>query len=158
MSETILLDCPNCGRKIGVPGVSGTIHVTCPACKKQWDWPRRRFSASGAIRQVSRGFFDSFSERVGSWFRAVFSHGRFSGAHLVAVAVAGIGLGFFLGNQWTIRRAAGRTSSETVSIPVLPDTNDLSATNVLNPPGINPKVDDTIPTNLEDLIPAKTNK
>jgi hypothetical protein len=159
MSDTILLDCPKCGRKIGIPGVSGTIHVTCPACKKQWDWPPSKIPTVDAIRKATGRLLSSLSDRIAPWCRYTLSRGRFSGASLAAVMVAGIGIGFLLGDQWAIRSRAGRAAqAATAQIPALPDTADLAATNVPNSTGISPKIDDTIPTNLEDLIPEKTNK
>lgn len=159
MSDTILLDCPKCGRKIGVPGVSGTIHVTCPACKKQWDWPPSKTPTIDAVREATGRLFSGFRGRFVPWCRYTLSRGRFSGVFLVAVTIAGIGIGFLLGDQWAVRSRAGRAAqAATAQIPALPDTADLTATNVPNSAGITPKVGDTVPTNLEDLIPEKPAK
>jgi hypothetical protein len=73
--------------------------------------------------------------------------------------VAGLGIGFLLGDKWGVRSRVGQAAqAATAQIPALPDAADLAATNVPNSAGITPKIDDSIPANLEDLIPEKTNK
>ena len=42
MSNIMTVNCPGCGQKLGVPGDHGTIHVTCHACRANWDWPQHR--------------------------------------------------------------------------------------------------------------------
>jgi hypothetical protein len=39
MNTSIIIDCPECGQKLGIPCHQGTLHVTCPKCHKRWDWP-----------------------------------------------------------------------------------------------------------------------
>jgi hypothetical protein len=157
MSDTILLDCPKCGRKIGIPGASGTIHVTCPSCREQWDWPRRQAPAKGATRQAARVLFASFSGRIRGWWRVAVSPTRFSYAHLTVALLAGIGIGILLGTKLRIPGWSNPAPQpETISIPAGLGTNELSATNILNPPGINPKIDEAIPTNLQDLEPTNS--
>ena len=39
MSGTIVVACPKCGQRLGIPKDSDTVHVTCPKCAAEWDWP-----------------------------------------------------------------------------------------------------------------------
>jgi hypothetical protein len=158
MSATILIDCPKCARKIGIPGDSGTIHVTCPGCREQWDWPRRRTPAKGATRQAARVLLASFTGRIRGWFRAAFSSGRFSALHLAVALLAGVGLGIILGTQTRIfggPAPAPAPQAEATSIPADAGMGEPGApTNILNPPGIDPKIDESFPTNVQETEPA----
>jgi len=159
MSATILLDCPKCGRKIGIPGDSGTIHVTCPSCREEWDWPRRRTPSKGETREAARVLFASFSGRLRGCWRAVLSPARFSGIHLAAALLAGIGIGILLGAQFLNGGGSSPAPQpETTAIPAAPIVGEPAATNILNPPGINLKIDETILTNVQDLEPEKSGK
>jgi hypothetical protein len=46
MIVTSIIACPKCGQKLGIPGDRGIVHVICPKCTGQWDWPAK--SPSGA--------------------------------------------------------------------------------------------------------------
>ncbi len=159
MSATIQLDCPKCGRKIAIRGDSGTIHVTCPACREQWDWPRRQAPPTGATRQATRVRIANLAGRVKGWYRATLLPVRFSGAQLIIASLAAIGFGVILGMRMSVQREASLPlEPEVVSIPVGPDLVGPAATNILNSPGINPKTDDAILTNMQDLDPSTTNQ
>jgi hypothetical protein len=118
MSDTILLDCPQCGRKFGIAGVTGTIHVTCPACGKQWDWPPRK---GGGVSQARA-----------SW-RGLLAQTKFSGVHLVLATLAGIGIGIFAGIQYEIHDTVNsETHPESLPLPPPPGTGQP-------PSGVAPK-------------------
>ena len=42
MTSTIIIECPKCAQKLGVPSHQGALYVTCPKCREGWDWPRGR--------------------------------------------------------------------------------------------------------------------
>jgi hypothetical protein len=51
MSATWIIACPKCGQKLGIPIDSETVHVTCPKCTGEWDWPAK--AASGASNKTA---------------------------------------------------------------------------------------------------------
>ncbi|HEX3716473.1 MAG TPA: hypothetical protein VH595_00765 [Verrucomicrobiae bacterium] len=160
MSANVLIDCPKCGRKIRIPSDSGTIHVTCPACGEQWDWPTRRIPGKGTTRQAAKDFSAALSERLQGWWRAALTRGRFSWAQLFVAALAGIGIGLLLGVRLhTHNNPIDSGPPETASLPSAPlittNTGPV-ATNILNPPGINQKTEEVIPSGVQDLQPAKS--
>jgi DNA-directed RNA polymerase subunit RPC12/RpoP len=160
MSANVLIDCPKCGRKIRIPSDSGTIHVTCPACGEQWDWPKRRVPSKGATRQAAKDLSAALSGRLRGWWRAALSPGRFSWAQLFVAGIAGIGIGILLGGRLHIHNSPIDVGPpETASLPAAPliitNTGPV-ATNILNPPGINQKTEEVIPSGVQDLQPAKS--
>ena len=36
--DSIVEDCPGCGRRVRVPTLRGPLRLTCPACRVRWDW------------------------------------------------------------------------------------------------------------------------
>jgi endogenous inhibitor of DNA gyrase (YacG/DUF329 family) len=157
MSDAILLDCPKCGRKIGIPAVSGTIHVTCPSCREQWDWPRRRAPFKVMAWQDVGIFFGSLPARIGRWRRTALLASRFSGGQLAGALIAGIAIGTLV--EYKIAnhgRSSVSVDSGTFTFPAGAVKADPATTNILDAPGIDPKIDESIPTNLQDLVPAKT--
>jgi hypothetical protein len=83
---------------------------------------------------------------------------RFTGPQLALAFVAGVGIGVLAGTQLHKRGGSSPAPQpEPLSIPAL-GTGESAATNIFNPPGINPKIDETIPSNLMDLEPAKSRK
>jgi hypothetical protein len=123
-----------------IPNYSGTIHITCPACWKQWDWNEGKL---GAI-----GFFSDLSERARRSFRLFFAGGRLSYAHLSIALVAGIAIGVAMDSKLHLLRKA---RAESVFIPTEPLTGVSAATNILTPAPIGPKIEDELPTNIQDL-------
>jgi hypothetical protein len=136
MSNAILLDCPKCGRKIRISGVAGTVHVTCPACGEQWDWPKRREAKRQGVRK--------------SRWRVELFRVRFSGAQLAAVLVAGIGIGIFAGVQFEINSISRSGAQlENPKLPVIPGTGQHAVADPSLPPG---KIRKTDSTNVPDFF------
>ena len=83
-----MMQCARCGQKFRIATTGGTVHVTCPKCTAQWDWPEA--GASGATpEEVSNA-------RANEAWRAVVLQPRLSYAAAAAVLVAGL----FLGVYW----------------------------------------------------------
>jgi hypothetical protein len=143
MRDTILLDCPKCGRKIGIPGAPETIHVTCPTCGEQWDWPLRGASARRVKRERAGRLAAQFSRRISDWYGATVSRVRFSGAQLAIALIAGIGIGVLLGFRAALHSASvSGPQPEPLALPGAPDAGM---------PGTN--LHDTNMTNFQDLKP-----
>ena len=130
MSKPIQIDCPQCGRKIGIPAAaSETIHVTCPACGEQWDWgkkgKRRKKSGGGGGDKWKR--FEAFADRVLlRWSvetRDFLAPRRFTGVNIVIAVLAGLVIGFIVGVLEGKSRAERFVHPEEVSTPVVADTN-----------------------------------
>jgi hypothetical protein len=145
MSDSIVLSCPKCGRKLGIPKGSDTIHITCPACRTEWDWVKGRTGAKKGTTPKTPGKgkprWKGYSERIKIWYRRVVLPPRFSGAHLILALLAGAAIGGVLGNRLAGR---GRGSFENMNIskdPVL--TGALESTNT------ELGIDDLAPTNSQ---------
>jgi len=41
MIGSSIVACPKCGQKLGIPSDAGTVHVRCPRCFEEWDWPAK---------------------------------------------------------------------------------------------------------------------
>jgi endogenous inhibitor of DNA gyrase (YacG/DUF329 family) len=135
MSNTILLDCPQCGRKIRIAGASGTIHVTCPGCGEQWDWPSR---GAGSRQSASRGW-------------SALLKMRFSAAQLAVALVVGIGIGILAGVQYELYNiASSEPDPESLALPSVPSPGEPAAGPVSKRSGKNPIIDDTN-ANLQDI-------
>jgi hypothetical protein len=160
MSENILIDCPRCRKKIRIPSNTGTIHVTCPACREQWDWPRPRTPLKGATRHAARNLVATFSSRARGLWRGALAPGRFSWSHVIVAWAVGIGIGILVAATLHIGAKPAPPPPENPLIPFDPGLSNAApvATNILNPPGINPKADEVIPGHVQDLEPAKKNQ
>jgi predicted RNA-binding Zn-ribbon protein involved in translation (DUF1610 family) len=155
MSKTILLDCPKCGRKIGIPGASGTVHVTCPSCGEQWDWAKRRAPALGAKWQAARASSGPFLEKAVFWFGRALFPPRFSGIQVIVALVGGIGIGVMVGDKLAIRRMDSEPDPINVSLPESPGTNYQRSVNSLEMQGVGQKNDEPFPTNFPNPEPPK---
>jgi predicted RNA-binding Zn-ribbon protein involved in translation (DUF1610 family) len=131
MSKTIQIDCPQCGRKIGIPTVSETIHVTCPACGEQWDWGkgRRRKSGGGAKWKRFEAFADRVLQRSMVQTRDFLAPRRFTGVHIVIAVLGGSVIGFIMGVLTGQSMAERFSHPSPVSTPVVAETNATASTN-----------------------------
>jgi hypothetical protein len=160
MSENVLLDCPKCGQKFRIPAASGTVHVTCPKCREEWDWPRRGPFGKGATRRAAKNFFATLFGRSKSLRQNAFTLPRFTWAQLIVAWLGGIGVGILVAVLFHLQPK--QTATPPVEPPPAPAVPTLSitnaapvATNILNPPGINQKTDEAIPGSVQDLQPKK---
>jgi hypothetical protein len=122
-----------------IPSQSGTIHITCPSCWKQWDWTEGKLAGIG--------FLSDLSERARRSYRLFFS-GRFSCAHLAIALAAGVAIGIAIDTKLHLLR---KGKAEAVFIPTEPLTGESAATNLLTPARVGPKIEDELPTNIQDL-------
>ncbi|HEY3856681.1 MAG TPA: hypothetical protein VGO67_20030 [Verrucomicrobiae bacterium] len=133
MSKLIQIDCPQCGRKIGIPAaVSETIHVTCPACGEQWDWGKqRRRKQLGGGEKWKR--FEAFADRVllrsMVETRNFLAPRKFTGVHIVIAVIGGSVFGFIIGIVEGQSRAERFVHPAPASAPAQAETNAAASTN-----------------------------
>jgi len=82
-----MMQCARCGQKFRIATTHGTVHVTCPKCSAQWDWPEAGISG-GTTEEFSN------ARAVEAW-RAVVLRPRLSYAAAAAVLLAGLILGIY---------------------------------------------------------------
>jgi hypothetical protein len=143
MSDAILLDCPKCGRKIGIADASGTIHVTCPSCKAQWDWDNGRAAAMGAKWRSGKRQFTGIARRAANWCQAVLLPPRFSFVQVGIALICGVGIGLLAG-IWLGMRS---TSSDPQTEPTAGEVGvaGSSSTNIFELPNTDAKPDKSSP-------------
>jgi hypothetical protein len=94
-STTLLMCCQKCGEKFRIKTSHGTVHVTCPKCKTQWDW--RDFSSSGRVDR------EKWRNRALDLWHVAARKPRLSYAASAALLLAGFGLGAILAHyEWTL--------------------------------------------------------
>ncbi|MGA2749202.1 MAG: zf-TFIIB domain-containing protein [Verrucomicrobiota bacterium] len=119
MSSTILLACPKCGQNLRIPAQAGRIHVTCPACREQWDWPKPAAFPKHFKAQALRAFVGSAGARMREWWWVGSRRPRFSYAQMVLMLVAGMGLALFAGYRLGAHRASpAHPASAGAGLPV----------------------------------------
>jgi hypothetical protein len=77
--------CAKCGQQFRIIAAAGTVHVTCPKCAAQWDWPE-----AGTLGMTPE---EASSTRANEFWREMVLQPRLSYAASAAVLLAGLGLG-----------------------------------------------------------------
>lgn len=154
---TILLECPKCGQKFRIRTAPGTVHVTCPGCRRAWEWPddfpRTAPKREGKPPQAA------WPSAIASNLRAIIAPRQISLVWLGVVFIAGAGVGMYVGSHWWRKggEAPGAVAIATNATP----SNGLPAS-IADPletnatPQVKLTLDELLPSN--NAAGAQTNR
>jgi DNA-directed RNA polymerase subunit RPC12/RpoP len=147
-SATVMMRCAKCGQGFRILAAAGTVHVTCPKCSAQWDWPEA--GVSGATPE------EASNAQANEFWREMVLQPRLSYAASTVVLLAGLGLGIFC-ERFQQRRGAEEEadSFELTNAPPLvqPQAKTAGAPGA-HPTNLVPSVEGLLPSNGVDFNPT----
>ncbi|MGA2175377.1 MAG: hypothetical protein ABSH38_10385 [Verrucomicrobiota bacterium] len=141
-AATLLIRCPQCGLKFRVVTSYGTIHVTCPGCRAQWDWQESGSPAKPALGPLVRAVLGKMRGQMRDFWQVAVLRPRLSYAGSAVVLLAGLGLGVYFGH-------GQRTPAASESPPPLAFTNLPPLIGPVKPSGTNRA------TNAGEILPME---